>query len=45
MIGIPSRMHMKDIQGESDSAAGLVLEISGKFPAVNREPPRDLETI
>lgn len=34
MIGLPSDT-FEDIRGESDSLAGLILEISGKFPAVN----------
>lgn len=34
MIGIPSDS-FEDIRGESDSIGGLILEISGKFPAVN----------
>jgi putative hemolysin len=34
MIGLPSDT-FEDVRGESDSLAGLILEISGKFPAVN----------
>lgn len=34
MIGLPSD-EFEDARGESDSLAGLILEISGKFPAVN----------
>lgn len=34
MIGLPSD-EFEDVRGESDSLAGLILEISGKFPAVN----------
>jgi gliding motility-associated protein GldE len=34
MIGIPSDT-FENIRGESDSLGGLILEISGKFPAVN----------
>ncbi len=34
LIGQPSDT-FEDIRGESDSLAGLILEISGKFPAVN----------
>jgi gliding motility-associated protein GldE len=34
MINMPSDT-FEDIRGESDSVAGLILEISGKFPAVN----------
>jgi putative hemolysin len=34
MINMPSDT-FEDVRGESDSVAGLVLEISGKFPAVN----------
>jgi len=34
MIGLPSD-EFEEVRGESDSLAGLILEISGKFPAVN----------
>jgi putative hemolysin len=34
MIGEPSDT-FEDVRGESDSLAGLILEVSGKFPAVN----------
>ncbi len=34
IIGIPSDT-FDSVRGESDSLAGLILEISGKFPAVN----------
>lgn len=34
MIGLPSD-EFEEARGESDSLAGLILEISGKFPAVN----------
>ncbi len=34
MMGIPTDT-FEDIRGESDSLGGLILEISGKFPAVN----------
>ncbi|MBS1773461.1 MAG: gliding motility-associated protein GldE [Bacteroidetes bacterium] len=34
LMGRPSDT-FEDVRGESDSVAGLVLEISGKFPAVN----------
>jgi CBS domain containing-hemolysin-like protein len=34
MIGVPTDT-FEDIRGESDSLGGLILEISGKFPAVN----------
>ncbi len=34
VIGIPSDTY-EPVRGESDSLAGLLLEISGKFPAVN----------
>ena len=34
IMGIPSDA-FEDVREESDSIAGLVLEISGKFPAVN----------
>lgn len=34
IIGIPSD-RFEQVRGESDSVAGLVLEISGRFPAVN----------
>lgn len=34
MIGLPSDT-FEDVRGESDSIGGLILEISGKFPAVN----------
>ena len=34
IIGIPSD-RFEEVRGESDSIAGLVLEISGRFPAVN----------
>ncbi len=34
MIGQPSDT-FDDVRGESDSLAGLILELSGKFPAVN----------
>lgn len=34
MIGIATDT-FEDIRGESDSLAGLILELSGKFPAVN----------
>lgn len=34
MIGEPSDT-FEDVRGESDSLAGLILEISGKFPAIN----------
>ncbi len=34
MIGLPSD-EFEEARGESDSLAGLILEISGKFPAIN----------
>jgi hypothetical protein len=34
MINLPSDT-FEDVRGESDSVAGLILEISGKFPALN----------
>ena len=34
MIGIPSDT-FDEVRGESDSLAGLIIEISGKFAAVN----------
>lgn len=34
MIGEPSDT-FEDVRGESDSLAGLILELAGKFPAVN----------
>jgi len=34
VLGVPSDT-FDTVRGESDSLAGLLLEISGKFPAVN----------
>jgi CBS domain containing-hemolysin-like protein len=34
MMAVPTDT-FEDVRGESDSLGGLILEISGKFPAVN----------